>query len=60
VKQLNWHIDKGVQFTKSIYPEVWVTEEWPALRIGDSEPGVRDFTHEKISKITLETIMKPA
>jgi len=57
-RQLDWRAQKLARFKKSNRPELWFFKEWPAIRIGDVEPGVRDWKPEAEFPITLEAKVK--
>jgi hypothetical protein len=57
-RQLDWRVKKLERFKKSNRPELWFFEDWPAIRIGDIEPGVRDWKAQAEFAITLEARIK--
>ena len=42
---------------KSLYPEVWIRKNWPAIRIGAEKSPVHWPTREQQSQILFEAII---
>jgi hypothetical protein len=56
-QQKNWRIEKTKRQNKSIFPELWIAKDWPAVPIGsDADPRVWTFDPSKT--LPLEAIIK--
>lgn len=53
-KQISWRIQKTHRFDKSIYPEVWLFRDWPAIPIREGLSGTSDWTYDGTSKRSFE------
>jgi len=49
-EQTSWRIQKTRRFDKSIYPEVWFFQDWPALPIREGLSGISNWTHDGTAK----------
>jgi hypothetical protein len=60
-RQGDWRVQRTGVFKKSVFPEVWIDKHWPAIRIGELEPGVYSLPPDRRSEVTLQaTIRGPA
>ena len=53
-EQTSWRIQKARRFDKSIYPEAWFFQDWPALPIREGLSGISNWTHDGIAKHPFE------
>jgi hypothetical protein len=57
-EQKSWRVDMRPRLTKSIYPELWIDKSLPVVKIGQDEPGDRQFHPHQIptSSLRLKSI----
>src|SRR5207302_5110310 len=53
-EQTSWRIQKTRRFDKSIYPEVWFFQDWPAFPIREGLSGISNWTHDGTAKHPFE------
>jgi hypothetical protein len=53
-EQTSWRIQKTRRFDKSIYPEVWFFQDWPALPIREGLSGISNWTYAGIAQRPFE------
>jgi hypothetical protein len=57
-QQLSWRIEKTGRHEKSIYPELWVSKDWPAIQIGSEANGAQDWRFDPAHSLPLEAIVR--
>jgi hypothetical protein len=57
-EQKTWRIEPHHLFAKSKFPEMWVHDRWPALKLGDVGPGVYSADREPDGHITLQSTIR--
>jgi hypothetical protein len=57
-EQKAWRIEPHPLFTKSKFPEMWVHESWPALKLGGADTGVYSTDREPDGYIRLQSTIR--
>jgi hypothetical protein len=56
-QQRRWKIEKTIRNGKSIYPELWIEKDWPAVQVGAELIGVQTWSFDPAKSLPLEAIM---
>jgi hypothetical protein len=59
-QQRSWRIEKTKRYQKSIYPELWIAKDWPAVQIGSGAVGIQNWTFDQSQTLPLEAIIRKA
>jgi hypothetical protein len=57
-QQRNWRIEKTQRYQKSIYPEMWIAKDWPAIPIGTEASGTQSWNFSPAKTLPLEAIIR--
>ena len=58
-KQNSWSIHKTKRFKKSIYPEMWIAKEWPAIEIGSEMMHEKQsWTYDPTKTLPIEAVIR--
>jgi hypothetical protein len=57
-RQTTWRIEKTKRFEKSVYPELWIAKEWPAIPIGSETSGIQNWVFDSTKTLPLEAVIK--
>jgi hypothetical protein len=56
-QQRSWKIKKTKRYENSIYPELWIAKDWPAVPIG-SDVRTQNWTFDPATILPLEAIIR--
>ncbi len=59
-QQRSWKIEKTERYQKSVYPELWIAKDWPAVQIGSGMSGTQNWTLDPEKAIPLEASIRKA
>jgi hypothetical protein len=54
----NWAIEKTDCYKKSMYPELWVAKDWPAIPIGSKDTNSRTWTFDPAATLPFEATIR--
>jgi hypothetical protein len=58
-KQKSWSVHKTKRFQKSIYPEMWIAKEWPAIQIGsETMYEEQNWTYDPTKTLPMEAVIR--
>ena len=57
-QQSSWTIEKTKRLQKSIYPEMWIAKDWPAIPIGSGASGSHTWTYDPAKTLPLEAVIR--
>jgi hypothetical protein len=57
-QQKSWRIEKASRYEKSVYPELWITKDWPAVPIGSEVSGTRNWTFDPAKTLPCEAVVR--
>ncbi|MGA8025650.1 MAG: hypothetical protein WB992_00790 [Bryobacteraceae bacterium] len=57
-QQRSWRIEKTKRFQKSVYPELWIVKEWPAILIGSDASGTQHWILDAANMLPLEAVIR--
>jgi hypothetical protein len=57
-QQNSWSIHKTKRFQKSIYPEMWIAKEWPAIPVGSRMYEKQNWTYDPTKTLPMEAVIR--
>ncbi len=57
-QQRSWKIKKTKRYHKSIYPEMWIAKDWPAVLIGPEPTSTQTWTFDPANSLPLEAVIR--
>jgi hypothetical protein len=55
-QQRSWKIEKTKRHQKSVYPELWIAKDWPAIPIGSGASGTQNWIFDPSNQLPLEAV----
>jgi hypothetical protein len=57
-RQRSWKIERTSRYEKSIYPELWIANDWPAVPIGSEASGTQNWIYDPEKTLPLEAVIR--